>query len=188
MRNESKDGARSGALSGARYLVVLALLCLTGVAYGQDAPSVDDFVGHWRLDGSEAHGRQVIERAVGRAVDGMGFIVTDIAAGRLRGKNPLVRNIAIEHNGDHVLINFDNSRRYDTALGQWTPHQTPDGDTARVQHRYHGGALVQLFRTDAGSRRNVFRLQPDGKMRLDVTVQSPQLPRDMHYSVTYRRR
>ena len=48
------------------------------------------------------------------------------------------------------------------------------------------GALVQLFRSDGGTRRNVYRMLPDGRMRLEVTVQSDQLPRDMSYQLVYR--
>lgn len=172
-----------------RVLVVIAfvLLSVAGVASGQEAAGLDRYVGHWRYDGTPEHGQRIIEAAVGRAVDGMGFIVSDIAAGRLRGKNQLVREIVISQAGDRVRIAFDGTRVYETALEQWTPHHTPDGESVSVLHRYHQGSLVQLFRSDSGTRRNVFRMSGD-RIRLEVTVQSPSLPRAMTYSLTYRRR
>jgi len=44
-----------------------------------------------------------------------------------------------------------------------------------------------LLRSDTGLRRNVYRRAGDGRMRLEVTVQAEQLPRDLTYRLMYRR-
>ena len=180
------------AASMALLVVPAALFAPT--ALGQDeggaaAPAeagVSRFAGTWSYSGSHDHGTQIISRAVDRTVDPMNIFVRAIAAGRLRGKNPLVSRIVIAVDGENIRVEFDGNRTYRAALGQWRRHSF-DGETINVQFRYTGGALVQLFRTDGGSRRNVYRIMPDGRLRLEVTVQSDQLPSDMHYQLLYRR-
>lgn len=162
----------------------------SGDAAGQETASAsrgpERFNGTWRYASSAAHGRDVIERAVVRAVDGMNFITQPIATGRLRGKNPLVQRIQITLSATNARVVFDGSRTYQGALDAWTPH-TFDGETLNVQFRHRADSIVQLFRSDGGTRRNVYRLMPNGGMRLEVTLQSGSLPRAMTYSLDYRR-
>ena len=159
-------------------------LALPSLAAAQDE-GVERFAGTWRYSGSAESGTRIIHRAVDRTVEDMNIFVRAIAAGRLRDKNQLVRRIQITVSGDTVTVEFDGNRTYRTQLGQWRRH-TFDGDSINVQFRYRNGALVQLFRSDSGSRRNVYRILDDGRMRLDVTVQSDQLPQDMRYGLVYR--
>lgn len=181
-------------MKSVRILPILLAFCalalvIAPAALGQQETAAEGaarFNGNWRYAGSASHGREIIERAVVRAVDGMNFITQPIATGRLRDKNPLVRRIDIDATDDSVRVVFDRGRTYRGQLDQWTDHRF-DGDTVRVQFRHRGDALVQLFRTDSGSRRNVYRLKRDGRLQLDVTVQSGSLPRDMTYTLLYRR-
>ncbi len=180
-----------------RLLPALLALCALAfvaspVARGQegDAPAAADqgparFNGTWRYAGSPSSGQQIIERAITRAVDGMNFITQPIATGRLRDKNPLVRRIDINLTSTDARVVFDGNRTYRGQLNTWTNH-TFDGDTVRVEFRHRGDSIVQLFRTDSGTRRNVYRLMPNGQLRLEVTVQSGSLPRDMTYRLNYR--
>lgn len=151
----------------------LALTMMTSTAFAQEAaaaePSVEQFAGTWRYSGSAQSGTRIIERSVDRTVEPMNIFVRAIAAGRLRGKNQLVRSIQITVSGQNVTVVFDGNRTYRTTLGSWRSH-TFDGDSINVQFRYRGGTLVQLFRSDSGTRRNVYRIMPDGRMRLEVTV------------------
>ena len=178
-------------------LSAVGLLGLAAVpsvpALGQEAetpaaqdPVAEFFNGTWRYAGSAQHGTQIIHRAVDRCVEPENFIVRSVAAGRLRDKNPLVRNISINVGGGNARIVFDGSRTYRTALGAWRTHRF-DGDSVRVQIREHNGSIVQLFRTDSGTRRNVYRRMPNGQMRVEVTVQANSLERDMTYRLLYRR-
>jgi len=170
----------------AAALAALGLAALPALGQEADVPAAEAFNGTWRYAGSAAHGTQIIHRAVDRCVEPENFIVRSVAAGRLRDKNPLVRNIAINIGSGNAQIVFDGSRTYRTGLGAWRTH-TFDGDSVRVQIREHNGAIVQLFRTDSGTRRNVYRMMPNGQMRLEVTVQANSLDRDMTYRLLYRR-
>lgn len=174
----------------AALVVALAIPLAATSSHAQEEAAAEEgverFAGTWRYAGSAQSGTQIISRAVDRTVDPMNIFVRAIAAGRLRDKNPLVRRITITVTGETVNVDFDGNRSYRTTLGQWRRH-TFDGDSINVQFRYQRGSLVQLFRTDGGSRRNVYRMMPNGQMRLEVTVQSDQLPRDMTYRLSYRR-
>ena len=78
-------------------------------------------------------------------------------------------------------------------LGLREPH--PLGGDARKLFADAGypevAALLDEIRSAAvpsGTRRNVFRMSGSDRIRLEVTVQSPSLPRAMTYNLTYRRR
>ncbi|MGE0792375.1 MAG: hypothetical protein AB7S26_42265 [Sandaracinaceae bacterium] len=174
-----------GALTAAAVVVVAPR------SSAQDAPAQEQspqerFNGTWRYNGSASHGRNIIEQAITRAVDGMNFITQPIATGRLRDKNPLVQRIEVALTTSDCRVVFDGSRTYRAPLNTWTEHRF-DGDTFQVEFRHRDDSIVQLFRSDGGTRRNVYRLLPDGHMRLEVTVQSGSLPRSMSYRLTYRR-
>ncbi|HJL19880.1 MAG TPA: hypothetical protein RMH99_29725 [Sandaracinaceae bacterium LLY-WYZ-13_1] len=175
----------------ARGLLALVALASVGVlappAAGQESggDGIAPFVGTWRYAGSHEHGTRIIHRAVDHTVEPMNFITRGFAAGRLRDKNQLVRRIDISNPNGNYRVTFDGNRTYTTPPNEWRNH-TFDGERVRVLIRRRGDALVQLFRTDSGNRRNVYRITGDGRMRLEVTVQSDQLPRDMRYRLNYR--
>jgi len=174
------------SLLAAAALLLLGLAALPALGQDADGPPEEAFNGTWRYAGSAQHGTQIIHRAVDRCVEPMNFIVRGIAAGRLRDKNQLVQRIEVNVGGGNARIVFDGNRTYRTGLGAWRSH-TFGGDSIRVQIRESRGSLVQLFRSDSGSRRNVYRMMPNGQMRLEVTVQAESLERDMNYRLLYRR-
>jgi len=155
-------------------------------AQAAEVPAAERFNGTWRYNGTNEHGTQIIHRAIDRTVEPMNIFVRGIANGRLQGKNQLVQRIEIAVHGTDARIVFDGNRTYQTALGQWRAH-TFSGESINVQIRKRGGSLVQLFRGDSGTRRSVYRMLPDGNMRLEVTVQSSSLPGDLNYQLVYRR-
>ena len=146
----------------------------------------EQFNGTWRYSGSASHGTNIIHRAVDRCVEPENFIVRTVAAGRLRDKNQLVRTFVFTVGNGNARIVYDGSRTYRTVLGSWRQHRF-GGDPVNVQIRATSNSIVQLFRTDSGNRRNVYRMMGDDRMRLEVTVQANSLERDMTYRLNYRR-
>jgi hypothetical protein len=184
------SGVRRTSIFGSFLAFVLVV---GSAAFGQDQPtqpsaasSVEPLIGTWRYSGSAAHGAEIVNRAIGRTVEPMNLIVRGFAADRLRGKNQLVQRIAISRTSDGFRIVYDGSRTYQTPTNQWRVHNF-QGESLRVLIRENNGSLVQMFRSDSGTRRNVYRIVGEGRMRFEVNVQSPSLPRAMSYQLTYRR-
>jgi hypothetical protein len=181
-----------------RTLSILAALAAVAVALpalGQEEQEeqmetgtelVEPFLGTWRYAGTEEQGTRVIHDAVDRTVAPLSFVTRPFVAGRLRAKNPLVQRIDISAPGDSVRIVFDGERTYEAPPDQWRDHTFED-ETVAVQIRPRREALVQLFRSESGLRRNVYRVTGEGQMRLEVTVQSERIPEDMRYQLNYRR-
>lgn len=169
----------------------LAALCLAIPVLGQQpngtASDLERFTGTWEYAGTREQGTQIIHDAVDRTVESMNFMTRGFAADRLREKNPLVERIDISTEGDELQVVFDGERHYRAPLNQWRAHTFQD-ETVRVQFRQQDDSLVQLFGTESGVRRNVYRLLGDDRMQLEVTIQSEQIPRDMRYELDYRRR
>ncbi len=63
-----------------------------------------------------------------------------------------------------------------------------DGENVRASQRFQGERLLQVFRAPEGTRTNEY--VPTGQSEglvLHVTLESPELPEPLHYTLTYRR-
>lgn len=176
-------------------LLSLALLTAASLsaaalsAAAQPAPPADGverFDGSFRLAGSLEQSTRVLHRAIDHAVEPMGAIIRDIAAGQIRDRVRVVERIVLAVSEPRASVTFDGRRTFRSPLGQWQFQQL-DGRPVRVQIRARNGALVQLIRGENGSQRVVYRLRPDGSLAADFTIQSERLPRDLRYQLTYRR-
>jgi hypothetical protein len=71
------------------------------------------------------------------------------------------------------------------APGNW---HGPDNADYRIVQRVEGDSIVQEVGNSDGTRRNVFRVSPDGHtLTMSVRVTSSRLPQALEYSLTYRR-
>ena len=63
-----------------------------------------------------------------------------------------------------------------------------EGENVRASQRFQGEHLLQSFRAREGTRINEYVLVgQNATLVLHVTLESPRLPRPLHYTLTYRR-
>jgi len=168
------------------------MLCLLAVAtrhcaLAQEAPvpPVPPVLGVFVNDGQS---NDVIYKAIETAVAKMNFIKRPIARGRLKKTNPLYQRIEISHDANQIAVRFDARTPVlmpaDGTSAKWT---RDDGERFDVTGKLQTETLVQTFTAEDGQRVNTFSVGADGKLTLQVTLTSLQLPAPVSYQLAYRR-
>lgn len=176
-------GVRSTAL------IVMAMLGMASTLTAQsDTRALEAYQGVWRYaDGDQ--GRQQIELAISRAVDGLPFFVEPFAAQQVREISAPFERVTFMVEGDRLAFDADGWGPVGSRVGGPTEEiPDPEGAPLRMRQYMQGGRLVQVFRTNDGSRENTLALSGDGRwLWMDVRITSPRLPADVRYRLRYRR-
>ncbi len=181
-----------------RRIAVIALGCAiasVSTARGRadvSAPGATAVAGRYRLGISTRQGQHLIDAAIDRSVQGLFFLIRGIARRRLTATNRLSPTLDISFPPHRIRVVYEAGRFvYETPDdGRGVRVVDPSGEEHPVcTHRLRGGRLYEVFRTDRGSRTNVFEPTADGRgLTMTTTVHSPQLPGDVTYRLPYVRR
>ncbi len=153
---------------------------------GEEGVNEEAMTGRFELTGSREAAEARVNEAIGRAVEQMSFVTRGFAADRLRDKNPVRDSLETEVRGDRIAIRYGDAR-YETRSGEWET-VTATGEQVELLQTASGNAIYQTFRAPDGEKTTVYRFSPDGgRVTLDITVTSPQLPQPLRYSLQYRR-
>jgi hypothetical protein len=149
-------------------------------------PAESPFNGVWRFAGGDAE-RRALEASVARAVQGMGFIIEGIAAGRLRERNQIPDVLTIRVANNVVEYTGLQGRVFRSpADGSPVQTQNPQGELITLSTRVTGNLMVRLGSRAEGSRREELRVNGN-TLIIDGVVSSSRLPRPLTYRLTYRR-
>lgn len=167
------------------FISSLGIALLWGMLWRQSLAQENTLEGAFVNDGQTI---DVIDSAIDTAIAGMNFIKRPIARGRLKKTNPLYQRINISRTTDQISVRFDNGQPVlmpaDGQSAKWT---RADGEVFDVSGNWQGSRLVQTFAAEDGRRVNTFNLGPDGKLAMQVTLSSPQLPTAVSYTLIFRR-
>lgn len=175
--------------TGALALVAIAMLgtalaAAPRAASGQETePAV---LGRYTLDEPISRVQTRIERAIERSIADMNALIRGIARGRIADYTPVVRNLRIAVHGDLIAVSLDGRTLRSNADGSRRDITMPTGDEGQITCRLQETRLTQSFLFDQGTRRHVFTLRPDGKLVLQVSMGSEQLPAPVSYSMRFR--
>ncbi len=177
-----------------RALSFLALLLVARVASAAEgSPPREElrgrYAGEYVFTGGQAE-RDLVPKAVDRSIDGMFFLARGIAYDRLMKNCEICPRYTIGFSGGKVSVSGP-CQLPDVSPedGREAHHRTKLGDESELSQRFDGESLVQVFRGDGGSRKVVWTLLPDGEtLRVRFVITSTQLPHDVDYTLTYRRR
>ena len=164
----------------------LALTCLGLLAAMQ--PAVAEEPALRGVFVSEAPAEAKIDAAIEAAVAKMNFIKRPIARGRLKKTNPAYARVELAGTVEDFSVKFDDRKPVQAPLtGKPVSWARDDGEKFEVMARQEGSQIVQTFKSPDGQRVNRFSLGADGKLTMDVTVSSEQLPVPVHYDMTFVR-
>lgn len=170
-------------------LAIAVVSILPSPGRSQTVP-LESFAGRWAFAGGQAD-LQRMDDAINHVVDQLNLFIREIARGEIH------RRITHEQ---HVVLGFRGDDRMTLALDNWGPVEVPvgggsnqvrgpGGDQVRVSARFVDGRLVYRQATSQGMRQNVFSLAGDGsRLTMGVSISAGQLPADIRYRLTYRRR
>jgi hypothetical protein len=148
-----------------------------------------DFTGSYQHVGGDTE-KEASRRAIRTATRGLFPGVRAIARRLLERKLPVAATHSIAvRDAEITIVGDDGVSRTAPDDGRWVTSNGTDGESLEVRHYYRGRSLVQLIVSDRGARQSTYVFHPEtGKLLVHVKVVSDELPRDIRYVLTYRRR
>ena len=165
--------------------LLAALLFAVGLATGVHASDLPGPEGTFALDRAASDDvRVAVERSAGE----FNFVLRPFARSRLTKANPVPQKVRIAYTETDVSVQLDAAPPVtaprDGHKVTWT---RDDGKSFQLTAHLEGGALRQTFKGDEGQRTNVYKLRPDGKLAMEVTLTSPRLDKPLTYTLVFGR-
>lgn len=162
------------------WLIVLVLLPTS--AWAADGPPI----GSWRVQHAAARVNDRIESEIEKLSAEIAAVYRPVARQLLRKAMRPCSQLAIWLEADAVAIQCDAQKVAVAAPdGRPVAYTGHDGRTHELMLRQENQSLIQQVITARGTRTT--RYSRVGELlQVEVTISSPQLPREVSYSVTYR--
>ncbi len=177
--------------------LALGLLCLASAPLGAaraeppGADSLGAMSGYWvHVGGDEEEEEEARRAAIERTVQQMPLLFRPFARGRIERATRPVAYHHIGLDGDRLTIQSGTHPAVITDV-QGSPVQSIGEGGAKevITRQITGSCLVSRSQQGKSSGSSRFCLSPEGDaLTVTLTVQSDQLPSDIVFSVSYRRR
>lgn len=177
---------RSAAV-GVLVLATVLGSIVDGGPHDARADETSPLVGSWTNLAADG-GRAAIETEVDRAIAPLFSLVRTIARRRILENNPPIGRLEIRIEGGRIHLDLDHGRVTRTTANEWTSARSRNGDAIRVRARVVSPTSLKLEQRAAeGGSRTLIRLEPNGTLVQDVTIDADQLPDTIHYTLRYRK-
>ncbi|MBN4049420.1 hypothetical protein JYT86_00150 [bacterium AH-315-N03] len=155
-----------------------------------DLDVLELFEGRYTFAGGEPEEARLRD-AIDSVVDRLSFFIRDIARGEIRRNiqpDPRIRLEVVDRG--RLRLSFGDWGPIDVRLDGSTTHvQGPDGAETRISARLQGSRIEVIQESSRGRRVNWLTLSPDARyLFLQVSVGADQLPANIRYTLSYRRR
>lgn len=164
-----------------RFVAVAATLILAAPVFAQDAR----LAGTYALDASASDD---IRAAVQTTVARVNPILRGYVRSRLRTANPPIPNVSIVFSGNAAIITTGGDTRRNVIGGPGVRARDDDGKAYTTTVTVHGPHLIQRFVADDGTRTNTFSIDDQGRLLMNVRLESNRLPAPLVYNQIYQRR
>ncbi|HJL20473.1 MAG TPA: hypothetical protein RMH99_32700 [Sandaracinaceae bacterium LLY-WYZ-13_1] len=171
-----------------RWLPALVVVVLVGgVASAQSPPSLSDYAGRYRLQGSMEQARSTLMRAADHALRDANALFRTFARAALPERVRIPRTFRIETSDGDVEVRADGRAMRGAPDGRAARRRSPVGEPVRLTYWFRRGQLVQSIAGEEGSMTRHFTLRGD---RLEVTsvLRADRLPEPIRFDLVYRRR
>jgi len=167
------------------FVTLLLAAALPARAAGDFASRIE---GTWKAPVTKEQARKKIDREIDKLVAKMFFFKRPFARGKLKSATQPCARLVFAIGEDQVSIICDDKRPTITE-GKDKPHKwvSDDGTEYTITQKLTDDRIVQTFDSGGGVRTNTYRITDDGKLRLDVKVESSQLPEPLTYSRTFEK-
>jgi hypothetical protein len=156
-------------------------------ASNDDGTVIDRMAASYAFIGGERE-RKGLAEAIEAVVEAMNIFVRGIARDRLTETNQIPSSLVIRRQGRRITVSLED-RTYSAELGGPPVTVTGStGDALRLTYRLRDQRLVQAFVGERGGRTNTYFVDAEGRLRVDVEVHSPRLPKDLRYRLSFGKR
>jgi hypothetical protein len=147
----------------------------------------DRFIGEYSFAGGNKE-REALTAAIEDLVSEINAIVRGTARKKLTATNPPFASVGIARKGDALTFTFDGRDKVCKLDGSATTVDALDGGTLECRLAIDGDTLVQRLDGGArGGRVNRFSVTEGGRLKMKVRIHSKLMPKDMRYTLTYKR-
>ena len=177
------------AIKGLSLSAMLAFFASAVLAQTPQWPETGArFEGTFQAEDSRAEARALADEAIDEVVDEMFFLTRAFARQQLQDSTRPCQEVWFEFAGGQVTVGCDDRKPTRSPIdGTQVTFENEEGEVYELVQGLENGRVVQEFGDERGVRRNEYTLSPDGqRLRLDVTVSSPRLPRPVTYSRFFR--
>ncbi|MBR0459543.1 MAG: hypothetical protein IJJ26_09925 [Victivallales bacterium] len=125
-----------------------------------------------------------LQAQVAKAAKEFNFVIRKIASGRLTKATTPYEKLVLVLDGDKVTFERDGADKLEAVIGQpvsWL------GNQVQFQ-READGRLKQSFTAEDGSREFLYTFEPDGNLKVDITLKSSKLKAPIRYSLHYNKK
>lgn len=149
--------------------------------------SIDRLLASYAFVGGERE-RKGVADAIEDVVSDMNIFVRRIARDRLTSSNTVPSGVRIQRDGRRIAVTVG-ERTYAAQLdGPPAKVTNSRGNELRMTLRLQAGRLVQDFQGDGGGRTNSFSVDGNGRLKMEVNVHSPRLPKDVVYRLSFAKK
>ena len=144
------------------------------------------FLGTYDHSGGDKE-REARDKAIDDVVSGMNIVSRTIARERLISANVIAATVKISSDTTSLTIALD-SRVYTAPLSGTSVKVTGiTGDKLDLSYVISEGKIEQRFTGDGRGRTNTFTKSGD-QLTMSVRVYATQLPKDLRYKLTYKKK
>jgi hypothetical protein len=167
---------------------VLAGWWTIALAAVESVESASLLSGTW-TNSAQDRGRAAIEHGVDQAIADMFVLARPTARSRLLEANPPIARLEVRIEAGKISVDLGHGRNTKAAPNTWQPSKSVTGDPVRIRYSLLGERGLKMESVgDQGTGRHTFQLSADNsQLKHEVRIESPHLPNDVRYSLTYRR-
>ena len=183
-----RSSLRSSSLIVGSLIIVTAMAFVPPLGLGQTNRR-HPIAGRWTFNGSVPEGEAIVAQSVEPALMYVRPNIQALARERIAESTWLPEHIRIRVRRDHVTVDLrgQEHRVFAGQTGRPIQVRTRHGYAELTQYLDANGALHQRFVALEGTQHNIYHPEENGRMRLEVRLESPSLPQPVHFTLNYRR-
>ncbi len=155
----------------------------TTTVAGDDA---DRFVGTYRFSGGQKE-RDGVRDAIDDVVGEINVLFRGQAKDKLTEANPVFDTVEVARSGNDLTLKFGSLTNVCKLDGTASDVPGVTGDELSCRLGFQGEAIVQKLKGARGGRDNKLAVDDKGRLRLTVRIHSKLMPKDLRYTLTYRK-
>jgi hypothetical protein len=148
------------------------------------------YVGTYKYGKNLDHGRNIVRRAIGKAIESLPSLYRGLARRRVASIDPLVRQVTISLPGKQISVTHIGAKRatFSTVRGANQKVKNRRGNEVDLTQRFIGNRLEQIW-VGPNSRRHVsYKLSSDStSLVMATTIKNKRMSEPISYKLVYLR-
>ncbi len=141
--------------------------------------------GRYVYSGQRVEDEARIRQAIDISVKPMNALLRPIARMKLTRRNVVISELELRDQNGNMFVRMDKKEATMPNNGVQGDYIATDGTPVKLSHRVSQDVWTQVYRGDGGTQTHVFTRQPDGILRMEVSVESKRLAIPLRYVLRF---